>query len=48
MRQFAFCVCVSYITICGPDEEQSRFVAFTMRVESGGKCESLTHSSTHQ
>lgn len=39
MREISIYVCVAYIAICGPDEEQSGFVAFTMRVESGGKCE---------
>lgn len=27
-------MCVAYITICCPDEEQSGLVTFTMRVES--------------
>lgn len=31
-------MCVAYIAICGPDEEQSGLVAFTVLVESGGKC----------
>lgn len=35
----------THVSICGPDEEQSGFVAFTMGVESGGKCDSLNHSS---
>lgn len=41
-REISIYVCAAYIAICGPDEEQSGFVAFTMRVESGGKCECLS------
>lgn len=37
---------VTHIAICGPDEEQSGFVALTMRVESAEKEKHLIHCNS--
>lgn len=47
IRGISTCVCVAYITICGPDEEQSGFVALTVWVESIRKCKKFQFIAKH-